>query len=404
MGNVKKGGRKVDERIYMIWLQQCLGYGNAEVKIVVENNRSIKSFYESGEFGWRLCGCFTNTQIKNMKKQENIEKAFKIFERCQKLGYDIITLADNRYPVLLREISNPPAVLYVEGDINCFKNEIPIAIIGSRDPTIHGKEICTDISGQMACEGAMIISGGAMGIDAAAHEGAISSGNKTIAVLGCGIDYKYLWVNKELRSKISKNGILVSEYPPGYPAYPYNFPRRNRIISGLSLAVIVVEAGEKSGSLITANFALEQNRNVLVAPVDMKNPLSKGIISLLNDGAQVVENPKDLIESYKLKFSRKKPKLTVRHNYDIEKENFNFKTQHLDSQNKSEKETFDFSLVSEYAEKVHSLFENETKIDVDYICRKLGMEVKKVSIALTELEIYGLIKNVNGVFYEKIRD
>lgn len=282
---------------YWIWLQNSLRYGSHKVRTVRLLYKNIKDFYNAGEMEWRLCGCFTNKEIENLKNN-SLEVSEKIIERCNKLNYKIITPDNNSYPMLLREIQNPPCVLYVQGDESCLNSDLPISIVGTRAATRYGTEMAFDISRGIAQKGATVISGGALGIDCAAHEGALEAKGKTVAVLGCGINYPYLLKNSKLRKAISQTGAVISEYPPDFPSSVYTFPMRNRIISGLSLGTVVIEAGEKSGSLITANLANEQNRDVFVVPVNEKSPLAKGALKLIQDGAQVVTCADDVLNSY----------------------------------------------------------------------------------------------------------
>lgn len=288
---------------YWIWLQNSLKYGNNKVRTVRLLYNNIKDFYNAGEMGWRLCGCFTIKEIENLKNN-TLEAAESIIEKCIKLNYDIITLDSEFYPKLLKEIQNPPCVLYVRGDVRCLNSVLPISVVGTRSATRYGKEMAFEIARDMASKGTVVISGGALGVDSAAHEGALNAGGKTVAVLGCGINYPYLLKNSKLRKRISETGAVISEYPPDFPSAVYTFPIRNRIISGLSLGTLVIEAGEKSGSIITANLANEQNRDVFVVPVDEKSSVAKGAIELIRDGAQVVTCADDILNNYCIKSVR----------------------------------------------------------------------------------------------------
>lgn len=220
-----------------------------------------------------------------------------------KNNHHLITLADEHYPSLLYEIPSPPIVLFVEGDV-CLLQQPQLAMVGSRNPTPMGIETAESFASYLAARGWIITSGLAMGIDAASHRGALSQG-KTIAVLGCGIDQMYPSQHKSLAESISRSGAVVSEFPLGTHPAKEHFPRRNRIISGLSAGVLVVEAAIKSGSLITAKFAADQGREIFAIPGSIHNPLSKGCHYLLRHGAKLVETAEDIAEELSSFFPQK---------------------------------------------------------------------------------------------------
>jgi len=218
-----------------------------------------------------------------------------------------ITLSDSNYPRLLKEISDPPQVLYLKGEIK-KEDETAIAIVGTRNYTSYGKRIAEEITSDLVERGITIISGLAKGIDTFVHKTALEKGGRTIAVLGSGIDLKSLYPasNRGLAEKIINNGAILSEYPPGTRAKKYFFPQRNRIISGLSLGVIVVEAPHKSGALITANCALEQNREVFAVPGPVYSSSSEGTNRLIQSGAKLTMNANDVLEELNLPLILKK--------------------------------------------------------------------------------------------------
>ncbi|WP_438969732.1 DNA-processing protein DprA [Methylophaga sp.] len=208
---------------------------------------------------------------------------------------DVITLHDARYPGLLKQIPDPPSILYVQGDVTLL-SQWQLAIVGSRNPSASGRNTAFDFARYLASGGLTITSGLATGIDGAAHKGALAAGGKTIAVVGTGLDRVYPAQHRQLAHDIAANGALVSEFPLGTSPRPESFPRRNRIISGLSLGTLIVEAALKSGSLITARMAMEQSREVFAIPGSIHNPLSRGCHQLIREGAKLVETADDIIE------------------------------------------------------------------------------------------------------------
>lgn len=209
----------------------------------------------------------------------------------------LVCFNDPDYPPLLREIPDSPVALFVRGELN-FGNAPAIAVVGARNGTQMGYDIARDFACRLAKAGFVIVSGLALGIDTYAHRGALEAEAKTIAVLANGLDIIYPRGNQKIRDAILKNGAIVSEYPPGVIARPWYFPIRNRIISGMCIATLVVEASARSGSLITARLAGEQNREVFAIPGSVKSKVSEGTISLIQDGANLVTDPDEIIEYF----------------------------------------------------------------------------------------------------------
>ena len=210
-------------------------------------------------------------------------------------GQSIITLADGGYPPALLEIADPPSVLYVRGNPDLLHRR-GIAVVGSRNATPQGIQTAESFARHLAAQGLCIVSGLALGIDAAAHRGALAAQGETVAVIGTGADRIYPARNKELAIAIAERGAIVSEFPLGTPAVAYNFPRRNRIISGLARGVLVVEAAPESGSLITARLAAEQGREVFAIPGSIHSPVARGCHKLIKQGAKLVETAQDILE------------------------------------------------------------------------------------------------------------
>jgi DNA processing protein len=210
-------------------------------------------------------------------------------------NHHILSYDDPRYPVLLKETVGAPAILFVAGDVDLLQTQ-QIAIVGSRNPTPSGVRTARDFAQQLSQQGLTITSGLALGIDAASHQATLDSAGKTIAVLGSGVDVIYPRTHKKLAEAIVEKGALVSEYPLGMPPKAVHFPQRNRVVSGLSLGVLVVEATMRSGSLITGRIAAEQGREVFAIPSSIYNPLARGCHFLIRQGAKLVETPVDIVE------------------------------------------------------------------------------------------------------------
>ena len=210
-------------------------------------------------------------------------------------NHHILTWDSPEYPALLKEINDPPIILYAKGELSCLQQP-KLAVVGSRNPTVTGSENARKFTKELATYGITIVSGLALGIDAQAHIGCLESGGQTIAVLGTGIDFIYPHRHVKLSQEISQSGLLMSEFPLKSPPIARHFPQRNRIISGLSLCTLVVESAIKSGSLITARMALEQNRDVLAIPGSIHNPLARGCHYLLQQGAKLVTSVTDVLE------------------------------------------------------------------------------------------------------------
>lgn len=237
---------------------------------------------------------FTESEIEKIKKiyWPTIEAEQKWYETHG----TILTLKDPRYPVLLKELADPPLVLYVSGDSSLL-SAVQLGMVGSRHPSPQGSATAEQFARALSEKGLVITSGLAAGIDAACHRGALAARGKTIAVMGTGLNQIYPSAHQGLAEKlVQEGGAVVSEFPLNTPPSPWNFPRRNRIISGLSLGVLVVEAALRSGSLITARYAMEQNREVFAIPGSINQPLARGCHQLLRQGAKLVETVDDIIE------------------------------------------------------------------------------------------------------------
>ena len=286
-----------DQTAYWLWIQQVIGYGSVKIDSILPNYTFAEDFYTASIDDKIRLGCFRKSDIPKLKNT-SLDDAKNLIKKCKNLGIDIVSYGDEIYPDMLRHISAPPAVLFVKGDLGVISEYLSIAVIGTRSATVLGKKASFNIGYAFAQSNVCTVSGGAKGIDAQSHVGALHGKGKTVCVLGCGHECGYLSDFESTRKAIAQNGAVISEYPPDFKPTKYTFPMRNRIISGISSGVIVVEAGEKSGTNITVNCALEQGRDVFVyAPLAYRGT-SIGTRNLIEDGAIPINNMSDIKKEY----------------------------------------------------------------------------------------------------------
>lgn len=287
-----------EEKIYNIWLSSISGVGYKTFYKLIEYFGDAKSVYNANYSEIR--NAVGNEKLFNSIIENKKNDPYKYIEKLDNLNIKVYTILDNDYPVQLKNIYDPPPVLYIRGnsDIN---DEMNIAIVGSRNATSYGKEMAYRLAYELSQNGIRVVSGLARGIDSFSHIGALKGAGKTIAVLGCGVNIIYPKENEKLMKDIIENGAVVSEFPLDFEPLPGNFPARNRVISGLSLGVVVVEAQEKSGSLITAKFALEQGREVFAVPGNATSAYSRGTNELIKQGAKLVNDVNDILEEFNLR-------------------------------------------------------------------------------------------------------
>ena len=307
--------------------------------------------------------------IRNFKPDRAIDKELDLID---KRAITVITLNDTAYPINLKNIYDPPPLLYVRGALSSI-DDTAFAIVGSRNASEYGMSATERISRDLALRGITIVSGMARGIDSCAHQGALAARGRTIAVLGSGIDVIYPPENRQLYESITGHGAVISEFPMGTKPNAYNFPARNRIISGLSLGVLVVEASLHSGSLITAQLALEQGRDVFAVPGNVLSYKSKGTHKLLKDGARLVERAQDILEEIRVNDSAAASREELPH-----------KTVALSGDQQS----------------VYQLLQEEP-LHIDEISTKTGFTSSRLSALLLELELSGLIQQLPGTRFTK---
>lgn len=286
----------MNDTAYWIWLLRTLGPA-AVLEDIIQVFGSARGLYEAGRNEWRLSGLLSAKQMDALAKFSPSESG-GVMKACVENGWQIVTPDSLEYPQRLRNLRNFPPILFVHGDAGVLREEVMLSIVGTRKASNYGLRVASLLSGALSRAGAVLVSGGALGIDSAAHMGALRAGGKTIAVLGCGLGTNYLRENAGMRAEIARSGAVISEFLPFSPASRTTFPLRNRIISGLSLGTVVVEAGEHSGSLITARCAMEQDRDVFAVPGDIISSAFTGANKLIHDGAKPVFTPLDILEEY----------------------------------------------------------------------------------------------------------
>ncbi|MGG1661431.1 DNA-processing protein DprA [Brevibacillus sp. NRS-1366] len=294
---------QVTERDWLYVLALIPGLGRVRLRAIYEATGSFGTTVDNWDHVADQLK-LTAPLRKAVKRQTRIESVYQLLQERTSKGVDYMCCFDDDYPVLLRHIPDPPLTLFYRGDIHLLQQPA-VGVVGSRRPTPYGKASCAYLVKELVQAGLVIISGLAHGIDGEAHQTALAAGGKTVGVLGCGIDQIYPASHRLLYQKIASLGLLISEHPPGTPPVPGLFPERNRIISGLSLGVLVVEAAEKSGSLITADCALEQGREVFAIPGPIFSSVSAGPHNLIKQGAKLVTRSSDVLDELGVSLARK---------------------------------------------------------------------------------------------------
>jgi DNA processing protein len=315
----------------------------------------------------------TAESIANWEKTVDLAAELK---RCEEFGCHVVTQDDVEYPEMLRQIYDPPIVLYVKGTLtSADKNGI--AIVGSRQTTHYGIEVARKFGYQLAYVGVTVVSGGARGIDTAAHQGAMSAKGRTICVLGTGINIVFPPENAELFARISENGAVVSQYPFNRKADKQSFAIRNRIVAGMTLGTVVVEANMTSGALITSNFATEYGRQVFAVPGRIDSPRSKGCHDLIKKGAKLCEGAEDILSEFEYLFPSSNRPPSV-----------------------SETGLLPTLTLSENEQKVYDALDKEP-VPMDEVIRKCGLPSSAVSVALLSLEMKRVVQQIPGKLFRR---
>jgi DNA processing protein len=310
--------------------------------------------------------------IENLVRTRDQVDLDKLWEEMEQKNISILIQQDESYPKRLNEIDQPPPVLYTQGNINP-DDEWSVAIVGTRRVTAYGRQVAEDIAGRLARNGLTIISGLARGVDSIAHQAALDAGGRTLAVLGSGLDRIYPPENRQLAEQIKANGAIISEFSPNTPPEASNFPQRNRLISGLSLAVLVIEAGIKSGALITAAFAADQGREVFAVPGNITSPGSMGTNRLIQNGAHPLLSAEQVLEILELSMVAEHRSARV-------------------------------ALPSDAVEA--QLFEilGVEPLHIDEVTNRTEIPVEKVTATLALMELKGMVRQVGGMQYISLRE
>ena len=362
------------DKLYGIWLHKISIPEYIKIKML-NYFGSYQSIYKAADKEYNHFG-LKEGQIDRMRQSKaNVEPLLKELQSCKEQQIHVVDILEDRYPYYLKQIADPPIILFVKGDLSCL-DKPALAIVGSRKCSEYGFEVTYKLSSELAQLGLIIISGLACGIDEAAHKGALKTGN-TMAVMGTGINVCYPNQNYQVYKQISERGCLISEYFLGTPPLPHQFPKRNRIISGMAVGVVVAEADIKSGSLITAELALEHNREIFAVPGNINSKMSLGTNELIKNGAKCITKVEDIIEELpytirtKLNFS--KSNLFENNCYEL-----------------AQDESMVYAYVSQQPIHFDELFKNT----------KLPHEV--IHPSLIRLEIKGLIKRLPGERYVRV--
>ncbi len=392
---------------YWVWLQTALGAG-ARTDEILAYFDNPEELYLAGSEEWRLSGLFTEKRIEALRRTSPSE-TMGVIRECNQKGYTMITPDSSLYPDRFRKLPDMPLVIYGLGDCSVIKDRLSIGIVGTRDASPYGIEIAQKLSYRLAQAGATIVSGGALGIDSEAHAGAMLAKGRTMAFLGCGLSCDYLKENAPLRRAITRYGALFSECQPFATPTRQSFPIRNRLISGASLGVLVVEAGVKSGSLITARRAIEQGKDIFAVPGDIVRTSFDGANHLIQNGAKPVFSAADILGEYVTEYGHLIDMDVARQsvgevNYvEYRKGNRSAesdvspKVEEKLAESKTESRVLDES-VSPEARKVYGVL-SESPVHIDDIVRATGLKMNIVLSSLTELELNGVCELTSGKKY-----
>lgn len=360
----------IDKR-YWIGFNLIKGIGAVRMQALIQYFGDLEAAWSAAPIELARAGLGGKVIERILQARQNVDLE-KLWAKIEAQGIKILTWEDETYPQRLKEIDQPPPVLYIRGSY-LADDLFAVAIVGTRRVTAYGRQITEELAAYLATHGITVISGLARGVDAIAHQTALKAGGRTIGVLGSGVDKIYPPEHRGLAEKMIENGAIVSDYAPGTPPDASNFPPRNRIISGLSLAVVVIEAGETSGALITAEFAAEQGREIFSVPGSILAPQSKGTNKLIQNGALPLLSVNDLMQA--LNLSR------------------------MGEQKAARK-----AIPSDETEARLMNVLSEEPLHVDEIRNQTELPIEKVSATLALMELKGMVRQVGGMNYVSVRE
>ena len=360
-----------DFRQFWVGLNMVKGIGAVRLQLLLDYFGDAQSAWQAHPEELNATGLPTAI-VENLVKLRESVSLDLVWDRIQSQNIQVVVTGDAQYPVRLKEIQNAPPVLYFRGTLE-NEDEWSVAVVGTRRITAYGRQVAERIAAKLASNGITVISGLALGVDTIAHQSSLDAGGRTIAVLGCGVDRIYPPRNRKLAEQLISHGALISDYAPGTPPEASNFPPRNRIISGLSLATVVVEAGEKSGALITADFAVEQGREVFAVPGNIFSPQSRGPNRLIQNGAHPLLDPQDILD-------------------------------HLDLQHIAAQSEARVILPSNAAEAQMFEILGHEPLHVDEIRAQTEMPIEEVTATLALMELKGMVQQVGGMRYTTVRE
>lgn len=383
-------------QLHWIWLNSRKGVGPIMAMNLLEFFPDIQSLYRAGEA--ELSPILRKDSLPYRSLMDkSLRSAETLLEECRRKQISVLTYGDADYPNRLKQIADPPLVLFYRGRLPNFDCRATLGVVGTRKATTYGLSTARRLGRELATEGALVVSGLAGGIDSAAMAGAVSAGGITVGVLGCGADIVYPSDNGALYGKVMEHGCVITEFVPGTLPAGRNFPKRNRIISGLSSGVVVVEAPARSGALITASFALEQGRDVFAVPGNLDSPESAGTLSLIRQGAGLAESGKQIMEEYQNLFepcetavpmTAQEPQISLPPQKKVDK---------LDKKPYSDKHKVLPNLTAD-EKAVYSALTTE-RIQVDELIAQLDLGTSRALVALTMLEVKGLVQQFPGKYY-----
>lgn len=384
---------------YLLWLTEVAALSPVKGVKLLEAFGSARAVWQARVEQLEKCVKLEDGEKKRLQNR-SLALPNQILGRCDLLNVQILTITQPEYPDRLRNIYDPPLVLYVRGKLPDFNVLPAIAVVGQRKATPYGRLLAERLGFQLSCSGVVVVSGMAAGIDASAHSGALKGPTPTVAVFGTAIDQCYPSYHAALMRNILYSGAVISEYPPGKKTYSSAFPYRNRIISGLCLGVVVAEAPEKSGSLITAGLALDQGRDVYAVPGSVDSPASAGCNELIARGAKLVRSARDILEDYAGLYDfrtedqpdlpQPEPKPQKEHKPKAEKPK-PAPVPTLDTVWQQEKQPPSDPVLAALEGIVH----------LDDISQKTGLDTAALLAKLTLLELKGKVRQLPGQYYEK---